>query len=124
MICSLSGWSDLLEARFVRTGTNICLRLWKFGATALHVYVPGQPVAPALPSLIHTTTRVLCELIRCANLRIASNINKQRSLEQLQQFDKPTYKNRNCARGWWLSSLFPSRWEGEKEIKNREGFLM
>jgi hypothetical protein len=29
-----------------------------------------------------------------------------------------------CARGSWLPSLFPSRWEGEKEIKNREGFLM
>jgi hypothetical protein len=28
------------------------------------------------------------------------------------------------ARGSWLPSLFPSRWEGEKEIKNREGFLM
>jgi hypothetical protein len=39
-------------------------------------------------------------------------------------------KNRNLenspphACGSWLPSLFPSRWEGEKEIKNREGFLM
>jgi hypothetical protein len=24
----------------------------------------------------------------------------------------------------WLPSVFPSRWEGEKEIKNREGFLV
>jgi hypothetical protein len=29
-----------------------------------------------------------------------------------------------CARGSWLPSLFPSGWEGEKVIKNREGILM
>jgi hypothetical protein len=72
-------------------------------------------------------------------------------LEQLQQFSKPTWhpynfgKTKNWpltvwqtnlakietwqnspphAHGSWLPSLFPSRWEGEKEIKNREGFLM
>jgi hypothetical protein len=56
-----------------------------------------------------------------------SNFAKTRKIG-LQQFDKPTWQKwklaktssrayMRCARGSWLPSLFPSRWEGEKRIK-------
>jgi hypothetical protein len=44
---------------------------------------------------------------------LANQLGKNRNLAKLM-----TYKE------IWLPSLFPSGWEGEKEIKNRKGFLM
>jgi hypothetical protein len=57
-----------------------------------------------------------------------SNFGKTRKIS-LQQFGKPTWQNSPphahiYARGSWLPSAFPSRWEGAKERKNRKGFLM
>jgi hypothetical protein len=68
------------------------------------------------------------------------NFGKTRKIG-LQQFGKPTWQkyklgkthlptriyaraDHGCHRCFPLGGLFPFGWEGEKEIKNREGFLM
>jgi hypothetical protein len=75
-------------------------------------------------------THPLCKLCKFANCKEHKQTTLVRATPTVWQTNLTkieTWQNSHphahiCARGWWLSSLFPSRWEGEKEIKNREGF--
>jgi hypothetical protein len=82
-------------------------------------------VACANPPLSHVFLHVLAFLEQLQQFDKStwhpSNFDKTRKIV-LQQFGKPTWQNSPpnehiCARGSWLPSAFPSRWEGEKRNK-------
>jgi hypothetical protein len=61
---------------------------------------------------------ILAKQEKLVSNRLANQLDKNRNLAKLTS--PRAYMRALIV----VAMLFPSRWEGEKEIKNREGFLM